>query len=180
MEKSFDGNPAVHFSIGSVSRADYNYRRRKLAEFMYDFCKRRNGVFLSSDQNAVICYYHSDYPVSVFQSLKDEISLAWNGIGLSRLYRVWRRSNRIAQKQKGYRPFIHCWYIGAKEGERNGSGARELRNRLFEESRTTQRAILAETTMLQNKKVYEWLGFEVYDTVSLQNMTTYLLVKQPT
>jgi hypothetical protein len=58
MEASFDGNPAVYFSIGKGK--NYIKKRKALAEFLTDYSILRKGLFISSNKKGVICFYNSD------------------------------------------------------------------------------------------------------------------------
>ncbi len=173
MADSFTDNPAIAFSIGSGRH--FEKRKRALARFLYGYCKRRNGVFLSEDRRGVICFYHSDKPVSAWIELRAEIQLVFSAIGITRVYRTWLRSQLIKKQQATHKPFIHCWYIGISKEHRGNRTAFEMMKLLFLEAQKTGRPILAETMILQNKRVYERMGFVEYGQVEVKGTTTFLL-----
>jgi hypothetical protein len=173
---SLDGNPAVHFSIGKGW--GYEFRKKQLAAFMYDYCKARNGIHLSSNGLGVMLYYHSDARITFLRELYLELKLVFFALGPLRGWRSWKRQNKVRQHHATEHPFIHCWYIGALSAGRQFDAARELRNKLYAESDLTQRAVLAETTITQNKNVYERMGFFTYASVHVGGMETFLL-KRP-
>ena len=177
MADSFTDNPAIAFSIGSGDQ--FEKRKLALAHFLYGYCKRRDGVFISEDQHGVICFYHSDKPTNIWAELRAEILLVLSAIGIRRLYRTWRRSHLIRKKQAVYAQYIHCWYIGISKEHRGHRTAYELMQLLFEESKKTKRPILAETMIEQNKRVYERMGFVEYAQVNVHQTTTFLLVFTP-
>jgi hypothetical protein len=174
---SFDGNPAVHYSIGSGW--GYDFRKKQLAAFMHDYCKARNGVHLSSNGLGIMLYYHSDVSIPFLQELYLELKLVSLALGPLRAWRVWKRQQKVRLLHKAEQPFIHCWYLGAVSEGRQFDAARELRNKLYQESDATQRSVLAETTMLQNKNVYERMGFFTYASVHVCDMETFLLKRLP-
>jgi GNAT superfamily N-acetyltransferase len=177
MSDSFSDNPAISFSIGK--KGSFEKRKKALAHFLYGYCKRRDGVFLSEDQHGVICFYHSDRATNIWTELHAEITLVLSAIGIRRLYRTWLRSHLIRKKQVVHAPFIHCWYIGISKEHRGHRTAYELMQLLFEESKKTGRPILAETMIPQNKRVYERMGFVEYARVNVHQTTTFLLVFAP-
>jgi hypothetical protein len=174
---SFDGNPAVQFSIGN--HKGYSFRKKQLAAFMYDYCKARKGVHLSSNGLGIMLYYHSDAPISLFHEVYLELKLVLFALGIKRAWRVWKRQQKVRQFHKAAQPFIHCWYIGALSEGRQFDAARELRNKLYQESDSCKRPVLAETTMLQNKNVYERMGFFTYASVHVDGLETFLLQRLP-
>ncbi|MFM9984384.1 MAG: GNAT family N-acetyltransferase [Flavobacteriales bacterium] len=173
MADSFTNNPAIGFSIGTSG--NFDKRKFALARFLYNFCKRRNGVYLSRDQQGIICFYNSDTKVNRWNELFEEMQLVFSAIGLARLYRTWLRSHLIRKKQAAHKPFIHCWYIGISKEHRGNRTAFELKQLLFEEAKKTGRPILAETMIPQNKRVYERMGFQEYDRVEVRGTATFLL-----
>jgi len=52
ISESFDGNPAIVFSVGKGW--GYQFRKKRLAAFLYDFCTRRKGVFFSLNIKGLI------------------------------------------------------------------------------------------------------------------------------
>jgi len=177
MELSFDGNPAVHFSIGRGS--GYERRKRELALFMYRFCALRDGVFFSKDEKAIILFYHSEKRVPFFSNLLIEARLVLRALGVKRAVLTFLRKQRIDRHRASIGPHLHCWYLGAEPDGRKYTAAAELRDLLFAESDRLGLPVLAETTMLKNKNVYERMGFAVYASVEFSGMKTYLLKREP-
>lgn len=178
MVRSFDGNPAVHFSIGRSGRG-YASRKRQLAEFMYSYCKRRNGIYLSRNSNGLICFYESERKANRIADFLDEVKLVFFAVGLFRLLPVIRRNFIAARRRNAIGPHIHCWYLGVKKGMRDYRTAAELRDKLFTESERLNLPVLAETTMIRNKNVYERMGFMTYDEIVVSGMRTYLMMYHP-
>jgi hypothetical protein len=175
MAATFEHNPAVWFSIGKGGNSER--KAHVLAQFLVNFATDRNGLFLSSDRNGVMVAYRSDAPAPALRTLYHEIKLVFGAVGLIRVFRVLRRSQRVHHQQR-FSPFIHCWYIGVVEEARHGNAARELQHRLCDMSREMNLPVLAETTILRNKKAYEFIGFETYGEVQSGDMTTWLLVRK--
>jgi hypothetical protein len=170
---SFDSNPAVLYSIGN--KRAYQFRKRHLAAFMYDFCQARMGVRFSSDGHGIICFYHSQAKVNFLRNLYDELCLALFAVGPFRLGSVLRRTKAIRAAQVPKDAFIHCWYLGVESEHRHYTAAAELRDILYQTSAEWNLPILAETMIDQNKRVYLRMGFIQYGEVTVDGKTTYLL-----
>ncbi len=177
MESSFDGNPAVHFSIGNGR--GYARRKKELALFMYRFCALRNGVYFSDDEQAIMLFYHSAMKVPFWKNFFIEARLVIKALGARRAVLTFLRKLKIDHHRRAVGPHLHCWYLGAAPEGRHYSSAAQLRDLLYAESDRQGIPVLAETTMLQNKNVYERMGFVVYASVEFSGMKTYLLRRDP-
>lgn len=177
LSSTFDGNPAVHFSIGQGR--GYIRRRRALAGFLFDYCHQREGVYLSSDGKGILLAYRHDRSVAAWKTAVLEIKLTLQALGLGRLPQVITRASRIRRAQKRWRNWIHCWYIGVDPGHRDGYAARELQRLLFDQSDASGLPVLAETTMIRNRRAYESVGFVVYGEVKVRDTITWLMVRFP-
>lgn len=173
IQNTFSGNPAVDFTIGT--KGLFQFRKKRLASFMFDFCNRRNGVFLSTNEKGVICFYQHHTKVLPLITLWDELCVGFFAIGPFRLWRVLQRSKEVKKRHQKFSDFIHCWYLGVETPHRDMMTALELKNLLFEASEKSQLPILAETTILKNKRVYERIGFKTYDTIDLNGVRTYCM-----
>ncbi|MFN6380150.1 MAG: hypothetical protein ACK4WD_12800 [Flavobacteriales bacterium] len=177
MEASFDGNPAVHFSIGGGN--NYLQKRKALAEFLTDYSILREGLFISENRKAVICYYRSDQRIPLIKEINIELKLLFKAVGILRLPKVLWRSFLIKKHQKTIGPHLHCWYLGAAPEGRDFSAANELKEMLYKVSDRLQLPVLAETTMTQNNRVYERMGFKTYATVVVSGMKTFCMIREP-
>lgn len=167
---AFEGNRAIAFTVGEGER-----QRRALAHYIYDFAKRRNALRFSSDGHSLAVYYSSEVHVPIWREVFSEIRLIISGIGWKRLaavYRRWKAVKRLRAKEGAH---LHCWFIGTHPLHRTGAGARELRDELFVEARKKQLPILIETTMEQNERVYQRIGFRTYAVFTHSGLTTYLM-----
>lgn len=179
MQESFDNNPAVHYAIGKKEAVFYKARRKALASFMYTYCKNREGIFISPNGNGVICFYPSSAKFSFLHDIIAELKLALFGVGIIRLLPVMMRANAVARIRNKQGEHLHCWYLGVREGKRDFKTAVWLRDLLFSHAEKLSLPVCAETTMLQNKMVYERMGFITYEEIKTFGMTTYLMIFFP-
>lgn len=178
MKNSFDGNDAVHYSIGKTGLG-YSFRKEALARFMFDYCERRSGVYLSKNNQGIICFYLNSIPVCWIYNLWDELCLGLLAIGPFRVFRVLKRSSLVSKARASQGEHLHCWYLGVESDVRTMTTAIELRNLLYSASSKTGLPVLAETTMTQNRDVYVRMGFRVYEEIRLRGLVTYCLILDP-
>lgn len=173
IQRTFEGNPAVDFTIGTGW--PLRFKKKRLAAFMFDYCHRRNGVYLSENGKGIICFYRHSTPVFPLYTFFDELCVGALAIGPFRLKKVVERSREVKRHHKKHSDFIHCWYLGVLKEYRDMSTALELKKLLIAQSNRSGLPVLAETTILQNKRVYERIGFKTYATIEIKGVTTYML-----
>jgi hypothetical protein len=172
LSSTYENNPAVEFTVGKDASF---HKRRKLAAWVVQFAERREGLWLSKDGHGAMVLYHHNYPVPFWVKWYEKLWIIFKIIPLSQLRFVLKRSRQIAQHHKEQGAFLHCWYIGVEEGYKDGVAARELFAMLLDKASFHELPVLAETTIEQNKRVYERIGFKVYATIETAGMKTYLL-----
>lgn len=113
------------------------------------------------------------------QDLISECRLALLAVGPFRLIKVLARSIAISRIRKRQGEHLHCWYLGVQSGYRDYITAASLRDVLFQQAERLGIPVCAETTMEQNRRVYERMGFITYDEISTFGMKTYLMIYFP-
>lgn len=169
---TYGNNPAVEFTVGKGSPL---HKRKLLATWVANFAERREGLWLSKDGHGALVLYNFHYPVPFFTRLYEKLWMVARVIPFAQLPAVLKRSKQIARFHHQHGKFLHCWYIGVEQGYKDGTAARELFSMLRDTARFHQLPVLAETTIDQNKRVYERIGFKCYATIETNGMTTYLM-----
>ena len=155
---AFEHNPAVVDVVKQDSRK--KERVRKLVEYSFEFGKRRNGLYMTKDRNGIAIYYVEDMKRTLADHWAD-VKLIFQVSGLKRVkYLLAREAYRNKVRPKEL--FFYVWFLGVETTHRGTGSILELRNRIFEEADKRQLPTLVETTIEQNKRVYERFGFEVY------------------
>jgi hypothetical protein len=80
-------------------------------------------------------------------------------------------------EQRPFGDFVHCLYMGIPEEKSSLHLDAELRYQLFSYADRMQLPVLAETTIERNRRAYKRMGFEVYATVDIAGMRTFLMAK---
>ena len=155
---AFADNPSVVDVVKQDKKRDA--RIRKLAEYSYEFGKRRGGLYLSNDGNGIAIFYVEDLKRTYMDHWAD-IKLAFQVVGFSRVrYLLAKESYRKRIRPK--EPFFYVWFLGVEKPHRGKDSILDLKNMIFNEAARLNLPILIETTIEQNKRVYERFGFEVY------------------
>lgn len=157
---AFKDNPSVLSVINNDKRK--TERISALAEYVFDTAFSRNGIFISSDKTGVaICYRYNEKanaPADYFNQLK----LVVNAIGIRRVFKILKRDAYISKQRPANGNFMYFWFFGVVDQGKGRGAAIELKNRLFEKAKKENLPIYLETSVLQNKSVYERFGFKVY------------------
>lgn len=110
----------------------------------------------------VICYVED-----MKRTLADHLADVWLILLISGIRRAPYLLRREAYRQKvrPKEPFFYVWFLGVDRAHRGTSCIRELREKIFSEAAIHGLPILLETTIEQNRRVYERYGFQVYHQV---------------
>ncbi len=183
MVSSFDNNPGIDWIIkNSGSREN---RKRHLAEFLFETAVSINGIFLSADRNGIAVFFRfADNKPSLRQAW-NKLKLALNCVGLSHALQIMKREKHIRSIRPADGNYLYFWFFGvmpAERGNKGGAGSGlELKNEIISESVKRNLPIYLETTILQNKKIYERYGFKVYHEwfVEQRNITLWFMKREP-
>ncbi|CAN0290807.1 unnamed protein product, partial [Chrysoparadoxa australica] len=75
---------------------------------------------------------------------------------------ILRRVAYVKKQIQKHGNFLYFWFFGASNASRGSRGAWELKQRVFNQSKALNLPIYLETSIPQNKLVYEKFGFETY------------------
>lgn len=176
IEESFVNNP----SVASVINRKKPKSLTSLARYAYQTASRRDGVLLSADSEAVaICYPYHLQKEGV-KDLWNQLLLAWNCIGLTKLPEVMKREAYVKNTRPADGQFLYFWFFGATARGKKSGAALELKSHIFEWSERDDLPIYLETSVMRNKRVYEYYGFETYHEWKQPNGTTLYFMRRPT
>ncbi len=158
--EAFVENP----SVLHVVKQDKNKSRRirHLAAYVYETTKMRDGVFFSKDQEAIALCYRYNIKKEGLRDILNQIKLVFQTIGPERVLKVLKRDAYVKKQRPPDGNFLYFWFFGSSDKARGGPGAWELMKRVFKRSDEMSLPIYLETSIPQNKLVYERFGFETY------------------
>lgn len=160
LDVAFRQNPWLCALANPAERAR-QYRR--LIEHTYARMMRRGAVWLSDDARAALLFDRCRGAEALtWRDLLGQARLALGNLRLGDVAPAIRRQRRLRALRQGAGDHLYVWLFAAQpEAARLGS-ARGLVRELFELADRERLPIYAETTLPQNRRVYERFGFETY------------------
>lgn len=158
--ESFYTNPSVNMVIKQDSKK--TKRIRALANYSFKTALRRNGVFISDDNKGVAICYKYNIKKEGIADYWNQMVLAFAAIGVRRVGKVLSRESHFKQQRPSDGNFLYFWFLGVVNSGKGRGAAIELKNGLLSKSAKEKLPIYLETSVTQNKRVYERYGFETY------------------
>ncbi len=137
-------------------------RIKHLADYVYETSKMRQGVYFSRDKEAIALCYRYNFKKEGLSDYLNQAKLVFRTIGIERVFKILKRDAYVKKQRPADGNFLYFWFFGASDKSRGGRGAWELKEKVFEQSRKLQLPIYLETSIPQNKLIYERFGFETY------------------
>ncbi len=179
IEESFKGNPSVTWVVKNDSKKDK--RLKALAEYLFDVGLAKKGVYLSSDHNAVAVIFRYNTKFNKLLVLYHELRLMLRAIGFRKIPEVLKRQAYLKSQKPPSGNFLYFWLYGASDEGKGHGGAFELQKDIYKLSKDLKLPIFLETTIPQNRIVYQRFGFEVYNTwkVDEQGVSVWFMKRDP-
>ncbi len=135
-----------------------------MTEYAYDLVEKFNGIYLSEDKTTVLFYYkNSDYRRGIIDYLKYG-KMFLKAIRPSQLFPTLKREKYIKSLRPDYEDYIYVWILGSVQEKTSIRGLADIRDHLFNLSEKLNLPILIETTIEKLLKLYNYVGFEIYQT----------------
>jgi GNAT superfamily N-acetyltransferase len=167
-------NPSVLFTVGD--KGFFRFKVNLIAKLLHSEASNNNGLFVDQSCEGVILFFEEKNKKSA--SVFIQLLVILFAIGPFRLLRVWRRKQEVAAFHALWPNYIYCSYLAVRKSARGHGGIFELRNALFQFQQEKQLPILVETTVEKNKRIYERIGFRVYDERVVSGFKTYCMVRE--
>ncbi len=149
-------------SINFVVKQDQYCKKRMsiLMEYLFERAILFGEVYLSDNNNACVLLKFSDSEKTTLKTLKMDVNLALKCIGLTRVYKVFKRQ-RLAKKNYPKEKHIRPVLVGVKtDCKGNGTAARlilEVKNKF----KNNALPVILDTTSENHVKLYQKLGFKI-------------------
>lgn len=178
ISESFIHNP----SVLSVIKNDNKKKQRiaELAKYAFRTAVRRNGVYISSDNEGVaICYKYNEKKESLIDYW-NQLNLVIKSIGFSRVFKILKREGFVKKFRPVSGEYFYFWFFGVTNMGKGKGAAMELKDAIVKESLNKKLPIYLETSVEKNKSIYERYGFEVYHKWKndSENMTLWFMRKE--
>lgn len=175
---SFNTNPSV---CSVIRKKNKNRSIRALAKFAFHYSLRRDGVYISSDKTGVaLCYRYNAKKESVGDYIL-QAKLLLSALNIRYVPSLLKREAFIKSKRPKNGDYLYFWMYGVTNEGRGKTAARELKNHIFAESEEKKLPIYVETSVPQNKLVYERFGFVTHNEweEAAEGFTLWLLKRMP-
>jgi hypothetical protein len=159
ISESYRSNPSVLWVLKKDRKIES--RLSVLAEYCWKEGLLQEGIYFSKNGDGIAIFYPLHEKKSGIKSLFWQLRLVIRAIGISRIGTVLRRDSYIAKNRSAHK-CIYFWMYAVDPKSRDGIAAREIRDFAFQMADEQRLPILAETSVPQNKKVYEHFGFQTY------------------
>jgi GNAT superfamily N-acetyltransferase len=167
-------NPSVIFTVGD--KGFFSFKVKLITQLLHSEASKNKGVYVDQSGEGVILFFEQKNKKS--PSLFIQLLVILFAIGPFRLPRVWRRKQEVAAFHAIWPNYIYCSYLAVRKSARGQGAIFELRNALFQFQQEKQLPILVETTVEKNKRIYERIGFRVYDERVVSGFKTFCMVKE--
>lgn len=161
IKKAYANTPTFQFVMRDPKHPE-KYTQR-IAEYAFDFGIKRNAVYLSNNKKGVAIFYHSDKMKLNLHDYWLQAKLAVYAVKLRKFFSILRHNNQVSKIKSKHKPYIYYWFYAAIKEENQGQSARDLGFSVYKMAKDKKLPILAETTMRQNKIIYERYGFHLFE-----------------
>jgi len=172
LSESFKNNQSITY----VAKQDAKvaYRIKKLMEYSFNVGMACGEVFISKDHKSCAILLYSEKKLPILKSLKYDIDLALNCIGITRIPKVMKREKHVKSKHPQEK-FMHLWYIGVSPKYQSQNIGSELMGDILDFTKKLDRKIYLETSTLKNIPFYERLDFKIFHTIKNLGYDLFML-----
>lgn len=169
---SFEINASVNYVVKNDRHR--SQRIRKLMEYSFDTCFEFGDVFISDDGNGCALVLYPDKKRNSLKAVLRDIWLVRSTIGIANVKKVLARQALVKKHHPIEGNFCHGWYLAVHpEHRKTGHGLSFIRE-LIREGDALKLNIFIETATIRNLPLYQFFGFEIFDTVKMDH-TLYFL-----
>lgn len=167
---AFMDNPSMNWFLNP--RYPKTKAMKALCEHCVDMGIKKNGAFISDDDCCICLIFEHDAGIGNLEAFFLNYKFINDCCGWSKVWRVIKRNKLIKQKRLKT-PHLYCLLLASNKKAGNKSVI-EVKNFMFALSEQKQMPILAETALMQNKRVYEYYGFHTYDECLIPDSDVHL------
>ena len=178
ISKSFQDNPRI---VSTLKKGNTEERIKVMALYAYNFVKKRNGIFLTSDHSTVLMYYRKSQSKKSLGDMLGYLNMFLSCIRLDKAWQTFAREKYIQKQRPDIPEYIYVWILASIPGVNGLKPLAEIRDHLFGLSKETGLIIIIETAIEKVLKLYKYVGFEVYHEWynTVQNFKIWFLKREP-
>lgn len=147
---------------------------KSLVDYSFKLCVNFGEVWIDEDEIGCLMFLNPHDKKVSLASLRWDLQLAIECIGISRIGKVLGRESEI-KRNHPKTPFIHLWFIGViPEQQRKGVGSK-LMDIVIKKAKDLALPIYLETSVLKNLDWYKKYGFNIYNEIKFSDHNLFLL-----
>jgi hypothetical protein len=177
LTEAFEENPNLNWLIRKGGSRKENIRI--ICAHCLDLAMLKKGAYISNNGQGVALVYKSTAVAPLLPALPVHVRLAIRGIGLSRVPLVALRRWEVS-KLRPKEEHLYVQMLAVSKSSRSMAAAIDLRDGIYALSKELNLPLYAETSLEQNKKVFERYGFHQYQVFQPQKAGfTLWFLKKP-
>lgn len=149
-------------------------RMHNLMEYLFDRSMRHGEVYLSDNDKACILIKIEHNTRVSLQSLKEDIKLVRNCIGITRVFGALKRQ-RIVHRHYPKTPHVRPVILGAMDIAKGRGSAARLLLQVHEKYKQSQIPIVLDAADKTNVKLYQKFGFRIISEEESLGFPIYFL-----
>lgn len=178
LQRAFRNIPGILWIVKKDKKIEK--RIKHLCSFCFDTALAANGVHITSDNKGVgLMYRMKDKKFRLYDFVL-YLKLVFQVIGVSRLDEIIIRERYIkTHRLKG--DYLYFWMVAVDPNSKGIEPMKEMTYWSIDKSKELNIPILAETSVEQNRRVYERYGYKVYHTWNVpdKDFNFYFMVRYP-
>lgn len=171
LSRSFDNNQSVNYIIRQGAKR--HERINALMAYSFDVCYLFGEIFLSDDNRGCALLLYPEKKKTTLKSVKLDIQLVFNCIGLQNIGKAFKREVTIKKTQRKERK-CYLWFIGVHPNYQNRGTGGGLMSEIIEHSKGEGLPLYLETSTRSNLPFYEKYGFKIYNELDLSYKLFFL------
>jgi hypothetical protein len=176
--ESFNTNPHVNYILKNDEKRDK--RLKHLSEYAFYFGLRRDGVYLTDDEQGVsIIFEYDKFKLSIYDYWR-QLILIFKCFTISRAYYVYKVEKQIKLNRASNLNFLYLWFFGVTNETLGTSNGRDMMKFIFDMSLRKKLPMYLETSLKRNSLIYKRYGFEEYNVFETEKKDlTMWYLKRP-
>ncbi len=154
-----------HRLLAIMKKGKPEKRLRVMASYAYDLIHKFDGIYLSEDKTTVIFYYTKKQYKRGLIDYYRYLRMYLTCIRPEKTFSTLRRESYVKSLRPDIPDYIYVWVLGSDPNRTSIRGLADIRDHLFKVSQEKNLPILLETTVEKVLKLYQYVGFEIYNEI---------------
>ncbi len=182
--EAFKAIPAGNHLVKQDGKRDLRYK--KLGDYVYHNAVKKNGLYLSSNEQGIAVCYEIDPKNNkkTFGDFINDLKFAFGVSGISNALAISKRQNYIQSQRPKNEKYMYWEFTGVNPNyqgmDSSAFSMGELRDKVYTDAHEKQLPIFTETSIRKNMIVYRRYGFDIYHEWTMPDGSTMWFLKYDT